>query len=695
MGGPHSHNYRPRLKGKGFDPSPIAGKIPYWADGISNPNCIGTTAWEDFWNEQVHYCINGYETAGIKIPGRYYYYLNLMPLKGLKGGMYPLYVDLDQEFWEMVEYIKHHHRMGGIMPKARRKGLSEKGKTILSHGLRFIEGYRGAITAGLETYVTGLRKKFDYGENAIRKELRLNVLKNNEKIYQPGYEIKDPIGGYIESGYGTMLSFETMYDDAKKLEGEYFHDVICEESGQYKLLGEVIESIKPALEFGNQMLGSFWIYGTGGNILSTSKDFKELWDNADTYDLVRFWVPGSRLYYPFFGNPLADTFEDKDTGAMVDAIPNLRKYEPYQIIGCEDIKAAEEYILKKRIEYSKLPDKKKLKDHNQNYPLTIEEAFTSGGSNNFNDELIYEKLFEVEGNPNKPREVILDWIYNSDSKDSTPAVVARPATKNDLDWKKVLVLQEPRRDMQDLDIGGVDSYNQDQTKTSSSLGAMVVIRQGNRVNMKDQGIRDAEYPVCLYYKRPPRKEQFYDMCLKISVWYGLKRNAMCSAEHDFIIDYFKKNGGTKYLSPRPKTFDTKGSQQVHKYGAKMTVSSKPQILGITQSWVEDYVHECEFIEILRDLLAYDEEYIGTDWDSVDAVAYAKMRIEDMRTRPRKSVDEEDQQEELNWLPDRHGNMILVEKPSREEGEKRPKEQDVNQNWRPGYNYDDEYKGGLV
>jgi len=371
--------YKPLLKKKGFDPSPVAGRIPNWADSVSNPKCVETTAFKDFWDEQIDRCINGYTTAGVDIPGRYYYYLNFMPLKGLMGGMYPMYVDIDLEYFKLIEYVKENHKMGIISPKARRKGLSEKGKTILSHGIRFIPGYRGAITAGLETYVTGLRKKFEHGENAVRKEYRLNNIQDNEKVFQLGYHIKDPIGGFIEDGFGGMLSFETMYDDPSKLEGEYFHDVICEESGQYKLLGEVIESIKPALMFGSQMMGTFLIYGTGGNILSTSKDFKDLWDNSDTYDLERFWVPGTRLFHPFFGNKLFTKLKDPDDpSVIIDAIPNLRKHKPHQIIGCEDIKAAEEFILRKRVEYAKLPNKKKLKKHNQSYPLTVEEAFTSG-----------------------------------------------------------------------------------------------------------------------------------------------------------------------------------------------------------------------------------------------------------------------------------------------------------------------------
>lgn len=653
--------YSPIVKVKGFCPNPVAGNIPLYADSIVNPKIIGSKAYEDFWNEQFDRCINGYDTGGIHIPGRYYFYLNYVILRGLKGPQYPFYVDMDLEYWQLVDWIKENRKTGLISIKARRKGLSEKGQTILSHGLRFIEAYRGAVTAGIETYVNGLRNKFDSTKNNIIQDLRLNYLVDNDKTFKIGYETKNPIGGFIESGYGGFISFETMHEDPTKLEGEYFHDVICEESGRFRKLGKVISSIRPALEFGSQMLGNFFIYGTGGNILSTSKDFKELWDYAETLGLVKFWVPGTRLFYPFFGNTKEDFFIDPDTGTKMDAIPNLRNLTPEQRIGCEDIKAAEEYIIRKRAEYAKLPNKKKLKEHNQSYPLTVEEAWTSGGSNNFNDEKIYDRLFAIEGDPNIYTPVILEWATSADGTTidgSELKVKHRPATINDPDWKIVYVYQYPKPDMLDLDIGGIDGYNQDQTQTSSSLGAMTVLRQGGKVNMVGDGIHKGEYPVCLYYKRPPRKEEFFDICLKIAVWYRLKRNTMVNAEQDFVIDYFIKNGGLSYLSPRPKAFDSPRAQQVHKYGAKMTSYSKEMILGIVQTWVENHVDLCNFPPMLRDLLAYDEEYIGTDWDSVDSLAYAKMRIEDMRTRPRRNDMDDDVSDEPVWGKDEDGNIVI-------------------------------------
>jgi hypothetical protein len=401
------------------------------------------------------------------------------------------------------------------------------------------------------------------------------------------------------------------------------------------------------------------------------------------------------LYYPFFGNKHSEHHIDEDNGEKFDAIPNLRHLKPHERIGCEDTEFAKEYILKKRVEYAKLPNKKKLKEHNQNYPLTVEEAFTSGGSNNFNDEKIYSRLFDVEGDVGNYKPMILDWVYESDDngikrRKMPLEVAARPAKKGDPEGHIVWVYQKPRLDILDLDIGGVDGYNQDQTQSGSSLGAMTVVRQGNKVNLENEGIHRAEYPICLYYQRPARKEMFYENCLKISVWYGLRRNTMCNAEQDFVIDYYVKNEGRIYLSPRPRAFDSPKSQQIHKYGAKMTGYSKPMILGVVQSWVEDYVQFCNFPQMLHDLLAYDEEYIGTDWDSVDALAYAKMRIEDMRRHPRKASDAIDPDyDEPEWDFDKDGNAILKNEsvPEKKKIDKKDLKEGEGE-WIAGYTYDE-------
>ena len=115
--------YVPIVKKRGFDPAPMAGRIPIYADSKVNPKVVLTNAYKNFWDEQFDRCLNGYTTAGLFIPGRYYFYLNFVVLQGLYGPTYPMYVDLDLEYFRLVEYVKKLHKMGIISPKARRKGI--------------------------------------------------------------------------------------------------------------------------------------------------------------------------------------------------------------------------------------------------------------------------------------------------------------------------------------------------------------------------------------------------------------------------------------------------------------------------------------------------------------------------------------------------------------------------------------------
>lgn len=677
----HKNNkgiYVPIRKGHGFCPNPVARDgIPYFADSESNPNCVGTKAYDDWWDEQFDRCINGYATGGIFIPGRYYYYLNFEVIKGLYGPMYPWITDLDLEYFFTIEMIKKYKKAGLIALKARRKGLSEKFQAIVNHGIRFIEGYKAAIAAGHNKYVKGLREKFLYGFDNVPPELRLNYTNSNDEIFQSGYQEKTESGSYALRGYNGNVKFASLQDNAEKLEGEYFHDVAMEEGGQFDKLRSGHDSIKPALMQGSRMEGTFYIYGTAGNILSSSKDFKFMWQHYEEYNLVRMWIPGRRMYYPCYvnhhsGEPVnPQTFKiekeiDTNTGLEIDPIKNLRKYKDYERIGMEDLEVASEIIKKQKIQLSKLPDKTALIKFNKNFPETEEEAWSSGGNNNFDAEVLNTQVVNIMSEENKIKQYVLDWVYTDNSTGRQDKVFplqvkARPAKANDPDYKIHLVLHEPMTEFLDLDVGGVDSYNQDETTTSSSLGAMVVIRRYNKLPGYS-GNYPGEVPVHLYYKRPKRKEIFYEESLKAAVWYNLVRNTMISAEYDAIIGYWKGIGGEKYLSLRPKSFESKFSKQEHKYGAKMTMHSKPLALGLAQSWLLDNWMYIYFSELLRDFLAYDEENVGSDWDAADAIMLALMRIEDMRRFPRRTDEKKQYTNSFpEYVYDEEGNVTVITK----------------------------------
>ena len=657
-------SYQPIIKSKKFDPSPFAGNIPRWADGTNNPQCIGTKAHTDFWNEQIYYCMYGYDTGGLHITGRYYHFLNFVIIDGVGGKTYPFFTDLHYDLFNLIDHVKSNNKTGIIIPKKRRALMSFIFAGIMNYGFRFVDAYRAGVGASLQRYSDGLRLKLYRIYNNTPDEFKLNMLIRNTKEIEIGYEEKTDKGfNRILNGYSL---FETLDDNPKKMEGEYYNDAFLEEIGLNKKAKTSFTSIFPALRLGEDIIGTLYLGGTGGK-QAESADFKFLWNNSESYGLERFFIPGKRVHFPYLGGS-----KNIFTGELNEKIPYLKKIYPdllpEQLLGCEDLRAASESIKEEMVLKSKLSDRKAFIEFKQGMPETVEDVFQSSGSNNFNNEFLFKQLFSVDSlADSKWKRYKLDWVYEIINGEKTSdlkyplEVTATPAKDTDRDIDCVQIYKMPKTDYRDLDVAGIDSYNEDQTLTTDSLGCIIVVRRNDiRLDLpinEDKG----RIPICKYYERPRRKEMFYDMSLKISVLYNLVGNVMCAAEYDLIIKHYENNGGRKFLALRPRSFDAPGSKLIHKYGVKMTKYSKPRMLGLFQSWVEDYIQFCWFGRLIKDAIAYNDEKIGTDWDSVDAMGYALMRIEDMRKNPREvDVDVVDDRFSLGaWKRNSEGVAVKI------------------------------------
>lgn len=647
----YSKPYTPIIKDAGFNPSPIAGNIPYYANSMLNKDCIGTTAYNEFWEEQLYYCLNGYWTGGMFIPPKYYHYLNYTIIFGVKGGkQYPYFVDLHYDLFTLEHEIRNDTSILGMtIPKARRKGLSFFGDELINYGVRFIDGYRAGVAAGLKRYTDGFRSKLYNMYNNTIPEFKLNTNIKNDRVFNIGYTIIEKTGE-MDVVHGLIL-FETMQDEATKLEGEYFHDAILEECGEFEKAEKAIVSILPALMDGNDCIGKFLIPGTGGNMAKGGKTFSNIYHSSRYYQLVNFFIPGKRYYPP----TVRIHNKEIDTPNLDAQYPDLK---PEQLLGCEDIKHAQHLLDKRSAELSQLPDKKKFIQHKQNYPNTVEDVFMSSGSNNFDTEKLYSQNYRIDSEP-VPRwtEYTLHFITDKDGIPVIPLQVeAKVATSKDPEWKIVKIYKKPD-EFSYLDVCGIDGYNEDKTTTGKSLGGITVVRDMSKLtddpNIDEPGI----VPILIYYSRPPKKEQFFDIALKVAVYCRTIRRTNVSAEADLVIEHFKKNNGTKYLSKRPKKFDSPKSKKTHEYGTKMDAYTKPRMVGLLQSWVDYHSQYSWFKELNEDVATYDDEHAGDgDWDLADSLGLALVKIYDMNNRTEKKESDDN-----DILYDDMGNIIIRKK----------------------------------
>lgn len=625
--------YNGIIKNVGFNPNPVSRLgIPSYADSSSYPGVQGTVAHEEWWNEQFDRCINGYTTAGLFIPGRYYYYLNFCYISTVKRGIhFPEYIDIDLEFFRLIEEIKKEHK-GIISLKARRRGLSFKVMGgVIDYGLRFRPlGYSAGVCAGLDTQSVEFFKKLKSASSLKPPELQLHTLKDDESEIMYGWK-ESTNTGWISKGSKNTFIQKTMNKDPNIFKGEKFDDVVFEEAGENNNLVKGYGATKDCFAVGDKMVGSPIVFGTGGNIKSSSKGFREMWEDSDNYNLIKFEVMGPRLFIGCFGG------SRNENGEIEEDIPNLLHLTPEQRIGMEDVKRAEEKIIEKRKKLVTSKNKDIYYDYIQNNPLTAKEAFLKFSGNNFDAEALNDQRFKIESSKSPEYgKYILEWVKADDGTIKYPLEVkAEPALDETREEDCVLIRYHPEPKYKNLDVAGIDSYDQDEARTSASLGAMTVLRRkGHNHKDKDGNLtKDKRIPICVYRRRPKRKEIFYENCLKISVYYNLVGNTLIDVAKSLIIEYYKRFGGQKFLSYRPKSFESEGSEQTHEFGVALTMRSKPIMIALLQTWIVDELDECVFPLIVEELVDYDVQQKGSDWDLADSLGIALMKDADMKRSP--------------------------------------------------------------
>jgi hypothetical protein len=646
--------YTPLIKSRGFAPAPIAGNIPLWADSLNNPDCVGRKDYIEFWEEQLYYIVHGYHTGGIFIPPKYYELLNFGMVDGAggKGFIRPYFLDLHHEIYSEEYEIRDDKSCAGmVIPKARRKALSFTAVQLIKYGMKYNQSYRAGVASGLATWTEGLQSKIYRTYNQCPPELKMSSLLKGEDDFVLGYEEKKANGW--EKIISSTCLFETMKDSAKKFEGEYFDDVFLEEAGEFALAETALISISPALKDGDDFLGKIFVFGTGGEMSKSGKVFASIWHNAEAYHLKQMFIPGKRFYAPF----VKKIYGESRTPFLDAQYPEL---SPEQLLGCEDILAAEEALKAESQRLASLPDKKFFIQHKQNMPENVEDVFVSGGSNKFDTNILYDQLYNISSlTTPKYVEYILDWEKEDDGTYKQPlAVQVRIAELKDPEWQRVKVYHLPDARYSNLDIGGCDTYNQDATQVGTSLGAIIVLRRADKLpNAPENGV----IPCCTYYARPPRKEIHWEIALMISVWYGLIGNMMIAAEMDVCIGYFKNNFGKRFLAKRPKSFDAVDSKMTHEFGVKMTGSTKPKMISFMQSWVVDNARFCWDEKLCQDLVSYDENATSNnDWDLADALGLALVRISDSKRNVTNYEDNgisDSSNELISWGVNSHGVVV--------------------------------------
>jgi len=622
----------PLIKPKGFlnAVAPIVHKgIPAFADSVRDPKVIGTPAHTEFWEDELYKILNGVQIGSVFVPGRFYYYLNYKHMQTINGVITPDMVDLHLELCYYYEHCKANGK-NLLSAKGRRKGISEAAHTmIVDYGARFGYAYKAGVAAGNKTYVEDFLSKWRFADSRLPPELSAKKLVDNDDEIVFGYQQKSANGNFEEQGTFNTIYARTMHNNPNMFKGLYLNDIVSEEIGEHENWIEFFGASKDCLRSGNKQVGVLTGFGTGGNVNKGSKDFKKVWADYEIYNFVRFMIPAQRFYY--YGGA-----SESNRRLSVES-ELFKKYKPYELIGCEDTVLAEKDILKNR---EKLLRQGNLKEYNedlQNNPINETEIFRKTVVNNFNVNKLNEQDIRITALTH-PRwsKYKLEWDKDDKGMIKMPLSVSCKPLQNHEDQNECVWIidgEHPRKNFTNLYVSGVDSYDQDVAKASKSLGAMCVMIRANIIQGAMQKV-----PVAVISCRPKRKELFYDLCLKLAVYYNLVGNVLVDVGAGVIMNYFNENGCWRFLADRPRKFESENSEQTHEKGVRLTNFSRPRMTGLMQAHIEDYVHEIWFPELINQLGNYDEIEVGSDNDLADAYGIALMQDISCEIKPRDEMD---------------------------------------------------------
>lgn len=645
------------VKSKQYCPNPIAKYgIPHYADSIANPKCVGTPAYHEWWKEQVHYILNGYETGGIWVPGRYYKFVNFDTIRGVAGdAMRAELHDFQLDYAYFIEQAKQEH-FNIIIPKARRKTITTSNVCmVLDYGFRFEQGYKAGIIAGQQKFADTFYDEWMYTNANQYPEFRLRNKGDADTVAV--YEITDAKGNKMDAGSMNTVYTRTVFHDPNVMKGKYLNDVILEESGENEHLVECVGATMDCLMRGDIQYGIMAVYGTGGNVNKGSKGFKQIYMDAikdGSFNGRKFrtlFIPATVFYFPYYAGAT-----DKD-GKLVEDIPNLQHLKPHERVGWSDEEKALEVIEAKKAELLKKANLKDYFDYTQNNPTNVKEVFRKSATNNFPIITLNDQAFKIESESKKYSRFTLEYEKEPDGSYVRPLRVrAVPASPTTPDYDCVLILNDghPIPNYRWLDVAGIDSYDQDKSLSSSSLGAMVVFRGRHNI----PGIPEW-CPVALIRSRPPRKEMFYEMCLKLSIYYNLEGAVLGDVANALIVQHFKDAGCFRYISKAPKKFESPNNQAVNDFWIRLTGYTKPRMVSALQSFYSSHIEKVWFEQIIEESLNYDEFEVDSDNDTVDALGIAIMKVidQDMVARDESEFIKKDPFAYPEYGYDRSGNIV--------------------------------------
>lgn len=614
----------------------------YTKTGLYTTSIPGTMEYLDFWKDVKDICLNGYtNSVGQTITGQHFFYLNFCPILGLnektgkKSKIFPRFIDLDYEFFHMVEYCRLHQK-SLVAVKGRRQGWSYKAAAICTHEFYFYPDSKAVIGAFFSSFSQNTMNMVVDNSNFINTNTEFRKQRNPDlkDFIKARYQAN--VGGVkVWKGYNSEVRAISFKDNPTAAVGLSASWLILDEAGVFNNITDTYGYTEPLIKDGSVYTGVSLVFGSSGDMDSGSKYFYEMFTNPNKYNMLSFddpFNPGASI--GFFSSATKGRL-----GKCTNQNSKWFKQPMTDADGNSNYEAAKDDIEWNRITKRNGLDPKAIHNETTQFPLTWKEAFLRNKGNVFGSPEMLEWLGELEniaslrGQAQKGElffdEGTVKWRINDELTHITDFPLRKDPKSGESHTTNgcAVIWEHPEK----LDTGeiptylyllGIDPYDQDKSE-SGSLGSAIVYKRFYRAD------RTHDIIVAEYTSRPDTAEDFYEVCRKLCIYYNAK--ALYENQLKGLKVYFEQKNSLHYLWQQPGIIAdiVKDSRVQRGYGIHMNRGSggsmgiKDQCELYLKKWLyEEIDGELEGSKILRfktiksipllkELIAYDRE-INTD-----------------------------------------------------------------------------------
>ena len=565
----------------------------------------GTTDYIKYWDQETDRCLNGYTAPdGDYITGYHYFYLNYSPIMKLVNEQYtdrngnirtrrnrlirfPSFWIWDYYYYMAIQQAEEEGKHLAVL-KARAKGYSFKGASMLVRNYELIPGSKSFAVASEQTFLIGdglLTKAWQImdfvDKNTAWAKKRLTSTRM-ERV--SGFKVTDEYGNQTEQGYLSSIKGITLKNDPERIRGTRGKLILWEEGGKFPNLETAWRVEQPAVETDDgKAFGLQIAFGTGGTEGGQFEGLKNLFYKPYAFNCLGFpniWDDNAGdtkcgFFVPSYAN--MEGVDDQGNYRFMDKDGNIL-YE----------QAVEELIHQRNVIRDGGASQQSIDRFISERPMKPQEAVLELGKNIFPRKLLMDQLTRIRTNTKiKNMKHIVNLMWDGDGKvqaieKKSGDITEYPLRKDHKPEGSIVIWEYPVKDPPfGLYIGGCDPYDHDDSFTNS-LGSTFIFKR------IQAGEAWQDVIVAEYSGRPDTAEEYYENVRKLLTLYNAR--LLFENERKGIYPYFTNKHCDYLLADQPDKVISevfKDSKVQRRKGCHMTKQIRAYGEGLILEWMTD------------------------------------------------------------------------------------------------------------